>query len=177
MNVVDPAQPAEHRLPDLLRPRLKLVLVGTAASRVSALRGAYYANSGNRFWRTLHEVGLTPRLFAPDEWPKLANLGIGLTDLSKTGAGMDHEIDPESFDIAGFNAKIAAARPKAVAFTSKRGASLWSGRPTGDLTLGLQPGFVDPAVFVLCSPSGRAGTYWQIEPWQALADWARETPA
>jgi TDG/mug DNA glycosylase family protein len=166
-----------ERLPDLLHPGLKLVFVGTAASRISAARGAYYANRQNRFWRTLHEIGLTPRLFAPEDWPLLAALGIGLTDLSKTGAGMDHEIDPESFDIAGFNAKIAAAKPKAIAFTSKRGASLWSGRPTGVIPLGLQPGTAGPAVFVLCSPSSRAGSYWQIEPWQALADWVRVLPA
>jgi TDG/mug DNA glycosylase family protein len=162
-----------HRLPDLLRPGLRLVFCGTAASRISAARGAYYANRQNRFWPTLYEIGLTPRLFAPEEWPLLADLGIGLTDLSKTGAGMDHEIDPESFDIAGFSAKIAAANPEAVAFTSKRGASLWSGRPTGAITLGRQPGTNDPAIFVLCSPSGRAGSYWQIGPWQALADWFR----
>ena len=160
-----------ERLPDLLRPSLKLVFCGTAASRISAARGAYYANPGNRFWRTLYEIGLTPRLFVPEDWPLLADLGIGLTDLSKTGAGQDHEIDPGSFDIAGFNAKIAAMKPKAVAFTSKRGASLWSGRPTGAIPLGRQPDCADPVIFVLCSPSGRAGSHWQIGPWRALADW------
>ena len=168
---------APDRLPDLLCPGLKLVFVGTAASRISAARGAYYANPGNRFWRTLFEVGLTPRLFAPEDWPRLADLGIGLTDFSKTGAGMDHEIDPDSFDVAGFNAKIAVANPKAIAFTSKRGASLWSGRPTGAIALGLQPPRAGhPVVFVLCSPSGRAGTYWQVEPWRALGAWFQARP-
>lgn len=49
-------------LPDVLKPDLKIVFCGTAAGRESAARGAYYAGSGNSFWKTLHEVGLYPAL-------------------------------------------------------------------------------------------------------------------
>ena len=38
---------------------------------------------GNRFWRTLHEVGLTPTELRPDEYARLLNHGIGLTDLAR----------------------------------------------------------------------------------------------
>ena len=68
-------------LPDLLANNLELVIVGTAAGRVSGRRGLYYA--GNRFWRTLHEVGLTPIELRPGEHGKLLDYGIGLTDLAK----------------------------------------------------------------------------------------------
>jgi len=37
---------------------------GNAAGTVSARIGAPYAGPGNGFWRTLHEVGLTPSLLA-----------------------------------------------------------------------------------------------------------------
>ena len=60
------------------------MIVGTAAGRVSARRGLYYA--GNRFWRTLHEVGLTPIELRPGEHGKLLDYGIGLTDLAKGDA-------------------------------------------------------------------------------------------
>src|SRR6476469_6681728 len=84
-----------HRLPDQLRPNLRLVFVGTAASARSAELGHYYAHPGNRFWRAIHEAGITPRRYQPSEFAALIELGIGFTDLSKSGAGMDHQIAAE----------------------------------------------------------------------------------
>ena len=52
-------------LPDLLAPGMRVVFCGTAPGTASARAGAYYAGPGNRFWATLHEVGLTPILLAP----------------------------------------------------------------------------------------------------------------
>lgn len=49
-----------HVLPDVLEPGLKIVFCGTVAGRTSALRCAYYAGPGNKFWRMRHAVGLTP---------------------------------------------------------------------------------------------------------------------
>lgn len=161
-----------HRLPDQLRADLRLVFVGTAASTRSAAVGHYYAHPGNRFWRALHEAGITPRRYQPDEFASLLALGIGFTDLSKTGAGMDHEIERQSFDIVGFRAKIEQHRPKTVAFTSKKAASLFYHRPSSAIALGQQPqcsGF--PAVFVLSSPSGAASGHWTLQPWRDLAAW------
>src|ERR1700724_1500949 len=83
--------PALEKLPDQLQRHLRLVFVGTAAGQRSAELGQYYAHPGNRFWRTIHEIGLTPRRYQPPEFPALLALGIGFTDLCKTGAGMDHE--------------------------------------------------------------------------------------
>jgi TDG/mug DNA glycosylase family protein len=161
-------------LPDLLAPNLQLVFIGTAAGAHSAKVGAYYAKPGNKFWPTLHAVGLTPTLFAPHDFPQLLALGIGLTDLSKTGAGMDHQIAPESFDAPGLRAKLAAFAPRAIAFTSKRGAALYQNRATSDLAYGRQPDEPGaPACFVLPSPSGAAGPHWRIEPWEELGAWFR----
>lgn len=161
-----------HRLPDQLRANLRLVFVGTAASARSAAVGHYYAHPGNRFWRALHEAAITPRQYRPDEFAALLALGIGFTDLSKTGAGMDHEIISRSFDVAGFRTKIETYRPKTIAFTSKKAASLFYHRPTSAITLGRQPqtnGF--PDVFVLPSPSGAASGHWTLQPWRELAEW------
>ncbi|ODM77302.1 mismatch-specific DNA-glycosylase [Bradyrhizobium elkanii] len=165
-----------HRLPDQLRANLRLVFVGTAASTRSAAVGHYYAHPGNRFWRALHEAGITPRRYRPDEFAALLALGIGFTDLSKTGAGMDHEISRQSFDVVGFRAKIATYRPKTVAFTSRKAASLFYNRPTTPLVPGRQPsmnGF--PEVFVLPSPSGAASGHWTLKPWRELAEWITES--
>ena len=161
-----------HRLPDQLRADLRLVFVGTAASTRSAAVGHYYAHPGNRFWRALQEAGITPRRYRPDEFASLLDLGIGFTDLSKTGAGMDHEIARQSFDVSGLRAKIATYRPKTIAFTSKKAASLFYDKPTRAILLGRQEqvsGF--PDVFVLCSPSGAASGHWTLQPWRDLAEW------
>ncbi|UFW56597.1 mismatch-specific DNA-glycosylase [Bradyrhizobium diazoefficiens] len=161
-----------HRLPDQLRPHLRLVFVGTAASTRSAELGHYYAHPGNRFWRAIHEAGITPRRYQPGEFASLLDLGIGFTDLSKTGAGMDHQIATDTIDVPGFRAKIEKYRPRTIAFTSKKAASLFYGRPSSGISLGRQPRDGSwPEVFVLPSPSGAASGHWTLEPWRELAAW------
>lgn len=166
-----PRKRAGHILPDRLAAGQRVWFVGTAAGPMSAAVGAYYAHPGNRFWRALHETGITPRLFAPHEFPDLLPLGIGLTDFCKTGWGVDADIAREAFDSAGFRRKVGRLKPRTLAFTSKMAASLWLGRATGKITVGRQLDDADgPAVFVLPSPSGLATSYWSIDPWKELAD-------
>jgi len=88
-------------LPDLLLPGLRVVFCGTAAGTVSALRGAYYAGPGNRFWATLAATGLTPRRLAPEEFPQLLRFAIGLTDLAKSVSGADVDLPHHAFDPTG----------------------------------------------------------------------------
>ncbi|TYL91009.1 mismatch-specific DNA-glycosylase [Bradyrhizobium rifense] len=164
--------PTLQRLPDQLRPNLRLVFVGTAASTRSAELGHYYAHPDNRFWRAIHEAGITPRRYQPGEFASLIELGIGFTDLSKSGAGMDHQIEAASIDVLGFRAKMEKYRPRTIAFTSKKAASLFYGRPSSSIALGRQPRDESlPEIFVLPSPSGAASGHWTLEPWRDLADW------
>jgi TDG/mug DNA glycosylase family protein len=168
----------DHKLPDLLAPDLRVVFVGTAAGRRSAAVGHYYAGRGNRFWRTLHEIGLTPRCFEPKEFRKLLELGVGLTDMSKLGSGMDRQIAKHEFDAARFEVNVRRYRPRAIAFTSKKAASIWLGKSaTRAIAYGRRPPTAPdfPEVFVLPSPSGAARSYWSITPWQELAAWYRAT--
>ncbi|WP_249149775.1 mismatch-specific DNA-glycosylase [Bradyrhizobium liaoningense] len=170
--MIDVSHTSLHRLPDQIHPNLRLVFVGTAASTRSAELGHYYAHPGNRFWRAIHEAGITPRRYQPGEFAALIELGIGFTDLSKSGAGMDHQIATETIDVAGFRAKIEKYRPRTIAFTSKKAASLFYGRPSRGILLGRQPrGGSWPETFVLSSPSGAASGHWTLEPWHELAKW------
>jgi double-stranded uracil-DNA glycosylase len=170
--IIDVPDTFPHRLPDQLRPNLRLVFVGTAASTRSAELGHYYAHPGNRFWRAIHEAGITPRRYQPSEFASLIELGIGFTDLSKSGAGMDHQIAADTIDVPGFKAKIEKFRPRTIAFTSKKAASLFYGRPSSVIALGRQKrDEILPEVFVLPSPSGAASGHWTLEPWHDLAEW------
>ena len=70
-------------------PRLDVIICGSAAGRVSARARAYYAGPGNKFWRTLHEVGLTNRVLRPRDYALVLTYGIGLTDMNKRQSGSD----------------------------------------------------------------------------------------
>lgn len=165
-----------EKLPDVLVPGLDVVFTGTAPSRRSVALGAYYAHPGNRFWPTLHEVGFTPVRYEPHQYAELIHLGIGFTDLAKRAAGMDHEIDPELYEVERFEEEMRRCRPRVVAFTSKKAASVWMGVPTARIQYGHQRRVPDfPEVFVLSSPSGAARGSWNIEPWAALARFLGKT--
>ncbi len=85
---------------------------------------------------------------------------------------MDHQIATESIDVPGFKAKIEKYRPKTIAFTSKKAASLFYGRLSSAISLGRQPSDGSlPEIFVLPSPSGAASGHWTLEPWRELAKW------
>jgi TDG/mug DNA glycosylase family protein len=156
-----------HVLPDVLQEDLSLVFCGTAAGKRSAEEGAYYAHPGNRFWPTLHDIGLTPRRLRPDEFTLLPRFGIGLTDVAKLHFGNDSELPRDAFDVAGLIEKIEHWRPRIVAFTSKAAARAALGRSHG---YGLcEQRIGDTQLFVLPSPSGQARGHWDIGPWRELA--------
>ncbi len=154
-------------LPDVLEPGLRVVFCGTAPGTASARAGAYYAGPGNRFWVTLHEVGLTPEPLAPTEFTRLPEFGIGLTDISKTASGSDLEVGRRGFDPARLEGTIAAAAPAHLAFNGKNAARGALGRA---VDYGRQPERLGGAsVWVLPSTSGAARRYWDIGPWRDLA--------
>lgn len=155
-------------VPDLLAPDLDLVFCGTAPSPASFKARAYYANPGNAFWATLHAVGLTDERLPPQRYPELLTWRLGLTDLNKTEYGSDHELSADAMDAQSLHAKLRKYRPAAIAFTSKHAAQLATSAKS--LPYGLQPEPLEgAAVFVLASPSGRARSFWTIEPWRDAA--------
>jgi TDG/mug DNA glycosylase family protein len=155
-------------IPDVLPSGLKVVFCGTAAGTRSAEVGAYYAGRGNKFWRTISQIGLTPRLLDPHEFASLPGYGIGLTDIAKTYSGPDKDLRTAHFDAAGLRRKIEAAAPRTLAFNGKRAARAFYGAPAA---YGQQPDRIGGAVvFVLPSTSGAASGFWDMSYWQRLAE-------
>lgn len=163
---------SENALPDVLMPGLKVVFCGTAAGARSAHVGAYYAGRGNKFWRTLHQIGLTPRLLDPHEFPSVTDYGIGLTDIAKTYSGPDVGLRRAHFDADGLRRRIEQFAPRALAFNGKKAAQAFYGaavaygqqtEPIGTTT-----------VFMLPSTSGAASGFWDAGHWQRLADFLAE---
>jgi TDG/mug DNA glycosylase family protein len=154
-------------LPDVLATGLRIVFCGTAPGTASAKAGAYYAGPGNRFWPTLHEVGLTDVLLAPTEFARAPEFGIGLTDVSKTASGSDREVGRRGVEPDRLAAAIAAVGPAHLAFNGKNAAAAALGRR---VAYGIQPERIGGAsVWALPSTSGAARGSWDIGPWRDLA--------
>jgi double-stranded uracil-DNA glycosylase len=154
-------------LPDILRPGLRVVFCGTAPGTASARAAAYYAGPGNSFWEALYATGLTTALLEADEYRRLPEFGIGLTDLCKVSHGSDEEVGTTEFDLARLEAEIGKAEPVRLAFNGKNAAR---GALERQATYGLQEERIGGAeLWVLPSTSGRARRFWDIGPWEELA--------
>ena len=158
-------------LPDLLCENLSLVICGTAAGATSAQLQQYYAKPGNKFWATLYQVGLTPVLLNPTEYLRLLDYGIGLTDLVKGKAGMDHILEKADFGNQPMVQKIKQYQPRCFCFNGKRAAEAVFDQPVAyrrqDAVIGQTHFFVAP------STSGAANKWWNIDIWKELATFCR----
>ena len=156
-----------HVLPDVLAHDLDFVFCGTAAGTASARRNAYYAGPGNAFWATLFRVGLTPSALRPEDFRRLIDWNMGLTDLAKTVCGRDTILRSSHFDSDRLRTLIKKYRPKIFAFTSKRAAEEFLGHR---VVYGLvaQP-LEQTRFYVLPSPSGAARRFWDEQYWHDLA--------
>ena len=155
-------------LRDVLAPGLRVAFCGTAPGTASAKARAYYAGPGNAFWKALHQTGLTPVELAPAEFARLPEFGIGLTDICKVLYGSDAEVGTVEFDVDGLRQRIAAVEPAYLAFNGKNAAR---GALERAVEFGLQEEQIGgAAVWVLPSTSGTARRYWDIGPWQELAE-------
>ncbi|MEM6257445.1 MAG: mismatch-specific DNA-glycosylase [Planctomycetota bacterium] len=154
-------------LPDVLHDGLSVVFCGTAAGKKSASVSAYYAGPGNKFWRTLHEIGITPVQLRPEEYATLPNYGVGFTDLVKGKAGGDAEMASKDFDTESFCAKIEHYKPAIVCFNGKKAAQTYL--DTKKVNFGLATQSIGSSkIFIAPSTSGAANGYWDVQHWHSL---------
>ncbi len=142
-------------LPDVLQPGLTLVIAGTAAAPASAVRRRYYAGRGNKFWSLLHDSALVPHPLNPDRDHTCLEHGIGLTDLNKTVA-QSHDRGL-TYDVTGFEERIAAVQPQWVAFNGLTAGRAWArvvGYPKPGHGIVPTASIAGARVFVLPSSSG-----------------------
>ncbi len=162
-----------HTLPDVLEPNLNIVFCGTAAGDASARKRAYYAGPGNRFWKILSDVGLTPgATLEPRGFRSALKFGFGFTDLAKHTSGQDASLKKTDFDVESLREKIECYLPRVLAFNGKKAASVFLGVKSPKY--GLQEETVGgTAIFVLPSTSAAAKKFWDIRYWRELASFVR----
>lgn len=154
-------------LPDLLTRNLDLVVCGTGAGRRSAELGRYYAGPGNRFWRTLFEIGLTPTQLDPDRAELLLTLGIGLSDVVKDASGSDRNLSFTLAAVMALRMKIMRYQPWYLCFKGKRAAHEFL--RSSSVKYGVHGRLGRTTLFVAPSTSRAANGSWDVAPWQDLA--------
>ncbi|GAA5872785.1 hypothetical protein JCM1840_004517 [Sporobolomyces johnsonii] len=108
---------------DYLSYGLDLLLCGMNPGAKSAQVGLQYASPSNHFWRALAGSGLTERLLDPSEGPLMPKLyGIGLTNLVPRRVADNSKLSKDEMKacVPGLLRKIAAHKPKMVAFNGKK---------------------------------------------------------
>ena len=162
---------------DVIAPGLDVLFCGINPSLLSAERGHHFARPGNRFWKTLHGSGFTPRLLSSDEDASVVDYGFGITNVvDRPTRGAAELSAAEMRDgMTALAALVAQYSPRVVAVV---GLTAWrTGFDRPDAGLGLQPGRVGgrPA-WVLPNPSGLNAHYQLpdlIRLFGELRAWAR----
>src|SRR5476649_2248797 len=150
-------------LRDVIRPPVRVLLVGINPGVRSSQLGHHFAGPSNRFWKLLFESRLVPEPIGFADDLRLPEWGFGITNLiSRPTPGID-TLRPEEY-LAGAHAlrrKIRRLKPEVVAFV---GVTLFRSvfkRGTGQaFALGPQEERLEGArIFVLPNPSGRNAHY------------------
>lgn len=141
---------------DHIKKGLKVLFVGFNPSIRSSETGHHFANPNNRFWRILHEAGLTPRKYDASEDYKLLDLDMGLTNIVARPTKAADEITKEEYKEGKeiLKQKITQLNPEVVCFVGKGVYQEYSGRkvaPWGQQSESVAPGTID---FVAPSSSG-----------------------
>lgn len=132
---------------------LTIVFVGYNPSLRSGETGHHYGHPGNRFWRILHQSGLTPRLYKPSEDGELLKLGYGFTNIVARPTRTAAEITREEYE-EGRNLlynKLAEFRPSYACFVGKGVYTEFS--RLSDVPWGLQERSVVDGVHEFVAPS------------------------
>ena len=159
-------------LPNVLKRGLDVVFCGMAAGSGSAESGAYYAGKGNKFWKILHQTGMTPQEFEPYQYRDVLNFGIGLTILAKHVTS--ESLRRGNVDVEGTKECLRPKRPKVLAFNGKGAAACWiCGHPKKSKGINYggrqDPQEVVSQLFILPSTAGSGDRYWDEGHWYDLA--------
>jgi len=150
-------------LRDVIAPGLRVLFCGINPGLYSTAIGHHFGRPGNRFWKTLHLSGFTPRLFSPSEDVTLLDLGIGITNLCRRTTASADELTADEIERGGRElvAKVVRYRPRVVAILGIGAYRAAFRRP--EASIGRQDAPTGEALtWVLPNPSG-LNAHYRIE--------------
>lgn len=151
-----------REVPDLVRPGLRVLLVGINPSLWTGWSGFHFGRPSNRLWPTLHQAGLTPRRLRPEDAAELLAAGIGITNLVNRATARADELTDDEIraGLPRLEGTVRAYRPATVAVLGITAYRTAFRRPKA--TVGRQPETVEgAALWVLPNPSGLNAHYQQ----------------
>ena len=169
-------------LPHLIRPGLRLLLIGYNPGLESARQGHYYAFRGNVFWRQLSESGLVLREVTHlDDALLMDEAGIGFTDLCRRPTARANQLTRDDLveGVGNLLAELTTYQPAYAVFSGRgiykvfgRHALGLSARELAARPNGAQPERIGATTpFVIPSSSGLASK-WHAERLALLRDLA-----
>jgi double-stranded uracil-DNA glycosylase len=145
---------------DVIGRGLRVLFCGINPGLYSGATGHHFARPGNRFWPTLHQSGLTPRLLHPSEERELLTYGYGITNLVARATAMADELAPAEL-VAGrrrLMSKVKRYEPQVVAVVGISAYRTAFGQKV--VTPGRQgERLANTVVWVLPNPSGLNAHY------------------
>ena len=145
-----------YEIPDSIAPGLSILFVGYNPSLRSGEMGHNYAGRGNRFWKLLHDGGLTPRLYKPEEDRSLLCLGYGFTNIVSRPTRRADEITRAEY-AAGrveLQNKVERYRPRVCCFVGKGVYEQYALRRQADWGVQTEPMVAGVIDYVAPSSSG-----------------------
>lgn len=163
------------RLPDHMKPGMRILFVGINPGLRSALTGHHFAGHSNRFWKLLYESGLvTEPLMYRDDW-RLPEWRLGLTNIiARCSAGID-TLEPAEYrrGLRSLLRKIRRYQPRLVALL---GVTIFHiifpDEDYGELGR-TRARLAGVPVFLLPNPSGRNAHYSHARMLTAFRDLRR----
>ncbi len=147
-------------IPDLIAPDLDILFCGINPGLYSGATNLHFARPGNRFWRALHDGGLTPTLLQPWQQQAMLDARLGITNLVMRTTATAAQLSDDELrrGRAALERKVARYRPRAVAIVGIGAYRVGFARPRA--IVGLQPDAICGAIaWVLPNPSGLNANY------------------
>lgn len=143
-------------MPDLVAPRLDVLLCGINPSLWSVAVGHHFARPGNRFWQALADSGFTERLLHPHEERELLAAGVGITNVCMRGTARADELDAAELRAGRrqLERKLELLQPGCLAILGVTAYRTAFERPRATFGLQAEPAAGGVPVWVLPNPSG-----------------------
>lgn len=146
-----------HTLEPIIKPGLKILFIGQNPANESCRKGIYFS-SNSKFWKLLHQAGLTREVLVDGRSSKgadqrLLDYKIGITDLYHADGKFvaSHFIAHERARLEG---EIKTADPKILCFLGKKAYRCFLNIPRRvDIKYGWQKPWNGHRVFIAVFPS------------------------
>jgi TDG/mug DNA glycosylase family protein len=168
---------AGRSIPDLIGPDLRVLFCGINPGLYSAATGLHFARPGNRFWRALHDGGLTPSVLQPWQQQAMLSAGLGITNLVERATATAAELENGELRAGrlALERKVRRYRPGVVAVVGIGAYRIAFARPKA--LLGRQPEALAGAIlWVVPNTSGLNANHQAADFARAFRELARAVP-